>query len=541
MMSTTQGFLARLRGLFQAGVQFGGKRDLYAVYGWMNNPQHRDFLAKYQHQGMARRIIDQPVKALWADPPKLEGDDVFNAAWQDVLAKVEVWHALIRLDKLAGLGKFAIMVCGFDGQNSLSSPVTQKVGRQLLYLQPYGEGSVDILKYDEDNTSPRFGRPLVYKVSPGSFEPERRPYASQGARLGTQFDVHHSHVLHIAEGALENTVIGSSRLEPVFNELDDLMKITGGSAETFWLTANRGLHINIDKDLELDEDSKLDLADEIEDYQHQIRRVIRTRGVEIDSLGSDVPDPSGNFDCILSLISATTGIPKRVLMGAEAGQLASQQDRANWAIQVEERIAEYGEPIVLLPFIRLMVMAGVLPPPTKLNIKWPDAFKMNPLERGQTSAQMARSAANLSKSLMTIEELNQLMKTGERPVQKMPAPAFGGGPFGANASQAQLPDTSPSGAHRLTIFQPPLQHAEAPAKTPAKTPAKGGVPAKEPTVVEPIEEPPLIDEERPLVIFLTEEECREIIGFGKHPPIFDETDDTANRGKGEASSDTPPG
>ena len=42
---------------------------------------------------------------------------------------------------------------------------------------------------------------------------------------------------------------------------------------------------------------------------------------------------------------------------------------------------------------------GVLPSPKSIEFVWPDAFKQNPLERAQTSAQKARALANVSKAL----------------------------------------------------------------------------------------------------------------------------------------------
>ena len=59
-------------------------------------------------------------------------------------------------------------------------------------------------------------------------------------------EVHYSRILHVAEGVLQNSYKGEPRLSRVFNLLDDLMKVAGGSAETFWLTANRGLQADID-------------------------------------------------------------------------------------------------------------------------------------------------------------------------------------------------------------------------------------------------------------------------------------------------------
>lgn len=514
-MGIAQDIIGRLRMAFSAGFQMNGMRDLYQTFGWRRVVLHQDFIGKFLRQDITQRIITAPVNALWSDPPTVTGDPPFQAAWQDLLAKIPVFHELQRADTLAGLGKYSILVIGFDDGQQLDQPINGRAKRSVIYLQPYAEGSVDIKTFDEVQTSPRFGLPLMYRVTPGAFTMGTNATVTAVSDVRSAFDVHYSRVLHIAEGALESKVFGHSRLEAVYNVLDDIMKVTGGSAEMFWLSANRGLHVNVDKDMELKKEDAEDLSEEIDEYTNELRRVIRTRGVEVKSLGSEVADPRGVFDVQCSLLAATTGIPKRVLMGSEAGQLASQQDRANWAIRVEERIQAFGQPIVLIPFIRLLIDGGVLPVPQQMSIEWPDAFKMNPLERAQTSAQMARSAANLSKTLKTVQDINTAAATNARPTFE---PLSGGGGMFGNAKK---PPSVPPKTTGSVPNAPP---------TPAPTPGEGSATSDPSTVPDGmLERPPLIPDFVPLVL-LTEEECRQIIGFGKHMPVFDDTKDSTASG-----------
>lgn len=516
-MGTLSDIMTRLRIAWAAGMQANGARNLYSTYGWKPALSHADFIAKYNRQDITQRIIKAPVNALWSDPPKVTSSDkAFASAWQDLLATVPVFHELQRVDTLAGLGRYAILVIGLNDGRELNVPVTRGLGRKVTYLQPYAEGSVEIREYERDSKNPRFGLPTVYRVTPGAFELSTNLNASGASNAIQSFEVHHSRVLHVAEGALESNVFGHSRLEAVYNVLDDILKLTGGSAEMFWLSANRGLHIDVDKDVEMKAEDADNLSEEIDEYENELRRVIRTRGVKITSLGSEVADPRGVFDVQMSLLAAATGIPKRVLMGSEAGQLASQQDRANWATRVEERITSHGQPTILIPFIRSLIDAGVLPPPNNLSIEWPDAFKMNPLERAQTSAQMARSAANLAKTLKTVQDINTAGAENARPT--IESASSGGGFMGnadPNTQDPQTDQTQSSGSGQ-----------------PSQQPQKGYGSAKQDIKKAPpgqIMRPPLIPNFKPLVL-LTEEECRSIIGFGKHMPVFDEASDSEASG-----------
>lgn len=499
MSNVVQSLLARTGLAAFLGMQMNGNRNLYGVFGWNTRPRHRDFVLKYLRHPIAKRIINAPVNALWSDPPQVNADAAFDTAWQELLKIIPVFASLQRLDKLCGLGMFAIMVIGLDDGQKLDTPVNPvrditkgNKQRKITYLQPYPEGSVRISAYETDPVNPRFGLPTMYAVSPGSFAQElaERTIASMGMS-GVTFNVHWTRVLHVAEEALESQVFGHSRLECVYNCLDDLEKVGGSSAETFWLTANRGLHVNVDKEMALDDKDAEALSDEIDEYSNNLTRVIRTRGVDVNSIGSESHDPRGVFDMLLSFASAATGLPKRVLMGSEAGQLASQQDRANWSLRVEERISEYGNPVVMIPFIRMLINVAVLPVPKQLSILWPDAFKMNPLERAQTSAQMARSAANLSKTLKTVADLNH-----QNAIDSLPTvvPVGGGGFFGNATPPTKSKDPNASSndpANAATIT----------------TPALYSVKPKD-------------------IVLLTEEECRSIIGFGKHMPVFDENNTT---------------
>lgn len=421
------------------GTGFGGKRDYYQVFGWNRNPTHIDFISKYIRQDIAARVINAPVWGTWTDGPMLEADAGFNEAWKKVVDESDAFFHLGKADSFAGLGAFSVLVIGIDDGRRLNTPVSKPpagVTRKITYLQPYLEGSVEVILFDEDMTSPRFGQPVMYRITPGESILDRRSVDAR-LRQHTKFEVHWSRLVHLADNTLENRIFGHSRLEPIYNTLDDILKVSGGSAETYWLTANRGMQVDVDKDVEMDPDDADNLAEEVDEYEHGLRRIIRTRGVKVNSLGSNVADPKNTFGVLLALLSANTGIPQRVLMGAEAGQLASQQDRANWAVTLEQRIKNFAQPQVLKPFVMRLMTMHVLPTPTSsVVINWPEPFKMNPLERAQTSAQQARSATNLARTLseaqkmkvrfISVEEAREIVAPGDKVlVLTGPAPTAG--------------------------------------------------------------------------------------------------------------------
>lgn len=460
-----QGLFNRMR-MWLAGVTFHGRRDMYELFGWDRYVNYRNFIAAYYRQSLAKRVIDAPVLGTWTDPPQLMAANTeFQVAWDDIVENHNLWAHIVRLDKLAGLGRFAVMVVGFDDGQPLDTPISlgrdgiSRRKREVIYLQPYHEGAITILEYEQDTKSPRFGKPTVYSINPGRFIVEGLTSSSAASAIApalrTPFLCHHSRLVHVAENLLEDSIFGASRLEVVYNDLSDVLKVTGSSAESFWMIANRGMQVDVDKEIDLAPEDAAQLQQEVEDYQHQLRRFIRTRGVTITPLGADRVDPQALYQVLLSLIATATGIPQAILQGSSPRILAAKTDRASWADRLQERQSEYAEPIILRRVLDCFVNAGAVPKPEKLEISWPETFKMDPLERAQTSAQMARSAVNLTKAwvfatpkdingnpvdatpLFSSDEMRRMVSFGRHPpIFDSPAPVAKPSPAPPTADQA---------------------------------------------------------------------------------------------------------
>lgn len=426
------------------GQQFGGKRDLYEVFGYPKVLRVQQLLAKYERQDIASRIVSMPAGATWNNHPTVTGNNEFNGAWNNIVRKHHLWNVLLRADKLSAMGRYSTVLIGVDDSRKLDVPLTSSPNkvRNITYLKPLSEASVTIDKFETDETNPRFGMPKIYKVSLAN--DFNQTLAGEGSPSQVRdVRVHYSRILHIAQDPLEDTIFGTPVLQRIYNLLEDLLKVAGGTAEAFWLNGRRGMQADIDKDMELDSDDASDLSDMIEEYQHELRRIIRTRGVTLKDLGTNVSDPRGTFDVVTALIAGATGIPQRILVGSEAGQLASEQDRANWADRIEERRTEFAEPMVLEPFIERCMEYGILPRDDNYQIVWPEAFKMSPLERAQTMAQKARAVTNLVKQydgktvpITSVEESRSIIGY-DTPFDPSSVPSVGGGNDDSQSSDTE--------------------------------------------------------------------------------------------------------
>lgn len=405
--------LDRVRWAKSIGLTFGGKRDLNTVLGYADEISIEQYVTRYQRGGLARRIINVYPNATWRGEVEVIEDEnpkvitPFEQAWLDIDTKHQLQAKLQRVHKLSSLSTYAVLLIGAAGDGDLDTelPKGKGDGSGLLYFRPaLGGGSqqgnrqrsmgmdatATIEEFETDITNERFGQPKFYQIKVGDGIPG----------VPGQKRVHWSRVIHvaIAEDCLEDDIFSSPGLESVWNLLDDLDKVTGGGAEAFWNRANQGMHIDIDKDMPLVDAvaEKAALAEQAEKYQHQQQRWIRTRGVGVTPLGSDVANFQGPADTIITQIAGTKGIPKRILTGSEMGELASSQDRENWRDQIVGVQKGFAGPYIMRPLIERLVTYNYMPMPKKgireFEIRWPNIGVLTEDERREGAASWANTA-----------------------------------------------------------------------------------------------------------------------------------------------------
>lgn len=361
------------------GFSHEGARDLYASFGYPKEIGVNEYMAMYSRNDIANRIVASFPKATWRDAPTYsdeagsgiekgkDGYSEFAASVDQLFEDHNVLAALERVDRLASVCRFGLLVIGYDDGLPPGEPLSSTAAK-LIYLQPFAEPNVTINRWCTDPKNPRFGKPETYTVQ---YRPDT---GGQGSIPMQAFQVHHSRCLHVAEIIDQDTVYGLPRLKPIFNRLKDLEKVVGGASENYWLLANRGLFFSVDKEMDLDEEGKKAIETQVDDFQHKTKRWIIGQGITATPMGDEHVDPSPFIDKLIDLCAGTVGIPKRILLGTERGELSSQQDENNWAQRIAERRKNWAVPYVLKPLIAKLVLAGALPQPKgNFNVTWGDS------------------------------------------------------------------------------------------------------------------------------------------------------------------------
>jgi hypothetical protein len=373
----------------QAGITFGGDRDLYNALGYKKVLEFTDYNARYRRGGIAKRVIEQYPKYTWrGDIEVVETEDPeaftpFEQMVYDLQIKHQLWSTFNRLDVLSGIGRYAVLYIVTEGDPG--TPLTSLSLDNIVELIPLSEQSarIDASNVVRDTKNPRYGMPDFYTIQ------------TDTASLVQARKVHHTRCLHVVTDPLESMIYGIPRLECVWNDLDDLDKVRGGGSEAFWQRAHRGYQFDIDKDMSVTPDDKAAMSAAIDEFKHNLTRVLRTRGVTTTEFGSDVADFKNPVDCIVSLISGATSIPQRMLLGSERGELASTQDKDNWDDMVSERQNTIAEPRVIRPFIDRLIELGALPQPTEYHTHWPEREEITPSEQ----VDMANKAADINRKM----------------------------------------------------------------------------------------------------------------------------------------------
>ena len=372
---------------------FDGDRHMYEALGYPLKLSFNDYMARYSRQDIASAIIDRPVEATWKGLAEIvESDDdkktALEQAWIDLWHDMKLKTMFSRLDKLTGIGRYGVLLLGtsdLTSQEAWAQPIGQKV--KLMYLKPFSEQGAQIQTYETDASNERFGKPLTYTIE----------ITETAAGASKSIVVHYSRLIHVVDDILESDIEGTPRLQKVFNRLIDLEKIVGGSAEMFWKGARPGYQGIVKEGYKMTTSMMETLDDQLDEYEHNLRRILVNEGIEYKALAIQVEDPSNHVDIQIQMISAQTAMPKRILTGSERGELSSSQDKTQWDSFIQNRRDNYAEPSILRLFIDKMVDIGILPKSKeRYTIKWDDLFELTNKEKaevGKTRAESLRAYA----------------------------------------------------------------------------------------------------------------------------------------------------
>ncbi len=368
------------------------------------NPDQQDEVVVNTHPVVNLAYVDSPINDseyanLLALPNLTDNEKSVVEAWKtgrdnyvnlsDPVRNASGWGQ-VSFDKQYAAGFGALMpgslMTGTDQQyfgiqfGPSQFPTEVPTGEhKLLFMRPYPEYLVQIVRYEWNVRNPRFGLPVMYRVT---LNDPREQHSGVGLPLATVF-VHWTRVVHLADNLGSSEIFGVPRMRPVLNRLLDLRKLYGGSAEMYWRGAFPGLafetHPELGGDVEVDHATTKDM---MENYMNGLQRYLTLTGMRARSIAPQVVDPTPQINVQLEGVCIQLGVPKRVFSGSERGQLASSQDDATWNDRLRERQRDYVTPRIIVTFVDRLIFLGVLPKPLKgYKVDWPDLTSQSDKEK----------------------------------------------------------------------------------------------------------------------------------------------------------------
>jgi len=294
------------------------KHNCYAEFGYPDEVTFDHAYQMYCRNGIARSGCVKTAGKTWQDMPKLvTGDEIEQASdIQEAFDRLRVWQALSTADLRSLVGGYSGIIFRFADSKGFDQPVDRVPGglKGLVECIPAWAGQLEVSRFDEDQTSPTYGKPLMYSFNE--------------AAVGTQKNAR-SFQLHpdrVVIWSADGTINARSALEPGYNNLLDLEKIAGAGGEGFWKNAKSA------PVLEMNENAKLDamakqmgvnqselmeaMQDNVEDWQKGFDKLLLLQGIEAKTLGVTLPIPEHFFSVCLQVFAASLCIPLKVLVGS---------------------------------------------------------------------------------------------------------------------------------------------------------------------------------------------------------------------------------
>ena len=241
------------------------------------------------------------------------------------------------------------------------STKASKEKRNLLFMRCFDESMVQIVQYEADLRNPRFGKPVMYRIT---LNDPRELQSGIGLSTAT-IRVHWSRVIHIADNLQSSEIFGCPRMRPVLNDLLDLRKIYGASAEGYWKSCFSILQFSTHPQLGGDVDVDIGkIKDTVDNVNNSLQRDVLGIGGVWSTIAPQVVDPTPHIQVRMNAIALYLGCPMRIFMGSEQGVLAGDQDGISFYLRrVPERQLRTITPRQIIPLVDRLIQIGVLPEP----------------------------------------------------------------------------------------------------------------------------------------------------------------------------------
>jgi len=304
-----------------------------------------------------------------------------------------------------------VVLCSYRGSESWEDSIyeddgTLKDGLKLLLLTPYPWSRVNVSKYDTDDSSFRFGKPLVYEIERGD---------------GGTLKVHWSKIIHDAPRIFDDPVEGMSVVQILYDDATAFRNMRWGLYQTIFRYGSGFPHIH------LPGATRKQIQDMINagefDYINS-RGFFVTGGKGDDKETIDFIGVQGvtlNPDPYLKMsfenFSLASRIPQDIFKGVSAGRITGSEFNERNYYKYISGEQNSKTPVVRSLVDRLLATGQIepadgrvkFPPGSEYVVEWYSAFELNEVDQTRIALWKSTTYKNYG-AFMMVDEIRALEK-----------------------------------------------------------------------------------------------------------------------------------
>lgn len=428
--------------MMYAGQPGNTKRTkLWDEFGYPEQLTFDNFHRQYRRGSTGFAAVHKLLDSCWADNPTIiDGDEdresTKTTVWEKSVTKLmkKHWAKIKDADRRNMVGRYSALLIQVRDNRDWSEPVDISVvkrlgSKALVKLIPAWEVQITPGNTDVDTHSETYGQPVNYHFNEQPVGDDK----ATGSPRAVQ--VHPDRILLICEGSEdENILSGIPLLEAGYNDLLDIEKTKGGSAEGFLKNASRQLGISFDANTDMAAISKMakeagykDLGEAMNDKMIKLNRgtdsALVTQSGTTSVLSVAAADPTPSWTVSANQFCATIQCPFNILFGKQTGNLASEEDKTAWATRCNGRRWGFMSDLVTRVIERFWAIGIIDPPSTgEVTLAWSDLLAPSEKEKIANMQALADVAqkTQLAFGSSAIDE-NEIRAAGELEPRKEPA------------------------------------------------------------------------------------------------------------------------
>lgn len=402
-----------LPNLFPELYTSGNKHDHYTDFGWKSTLTPADFYKVYQRHGFGSAAVRKTVRKTWQTSPVLrlsgKGEPLSTEESELLsrLGKLRLWQKLAMCDRRALVTGYSGLILRIADSRPFHEPVEGTYTLDsLVEVIPAWSLQLTVSQWDTDTNSETYGKPLMYAFNETSIQDVNQQSRS--------FEVHPDRVIIWSE---DGTVGCRSMLEPGYNDLCTVEKISGAGGEGFWKNAKNAPVIEVDPKARISEmasamgtteDKVFEaMSEQTDAYNKGFDKMLMLMGMKASSLSVSLPVPEHFHNVALQSFAASIEMPIKILTGMQTGERASTEDAAEWANTCMSRRNDWVVPL-LLEFMQKLAGFGMVRD-ADWWVEWEDLTATTLEEKLTLSEKMAKvNQLTPEEPVFTTEEMREV-------------------------------------------------------------------------------------------------------------------------------------